>query len=72
MKMCLDAHVFHPEGALPRMLLSGSNVELAFLEAAACVFGCCVHMCVCVKDTISWTNLAFVVIIGVAGCQADR
>lgn len=51
MKMCLDAHVFHPEGALSRMLLSGSNVELAFLEAAACVFGCCVRVharvCVC-------------------------
>lgn len=43
--------MFHPEGALSRMLLSGSNVELAFLEAAACVFGCCVRVharvCVC-------------------------
>ncbi len=45
---CVSMHVFYPEGALTGMLLSGSNVELAFLEDAACVFVC--HVCVCVCE----------------------
>lgn len=46
--MTMHAFFFfiYAEGALKGMLLSGSNVDLAFLEDATCV-------CVCVKDTIS-------------------
>ena len=56
--------MFYPEGAFTGALSSGSNVEFADLEEDA--------IYVCVKDTISCTNRASVVMKGVAGCQVDR
>lgn len=41
----MSMHVFYNEGALTGMLLSGSNVELAFLEMLGVFMHVCMRVC---------------------------
>lgn len=41
----MSVHVFYTEGALTGMLLSGSNVELAFLETLGVFMYVCMRVC---------------------------